>query len=734
MRRSRTVGTPVSRGIGTFRGRSQEKDTLKRLLTDDVTRFIMLIGRRGIGKSALATKVVEELVENSSEVFNAIYLSSRTDGLSLEEIFNCAYDLVLDEHDAGRLERIWESKRSERAKISFLIETLGSSRCCVVLDNLDDIQDGDGVIFSRDIELFLDCVFRGTHGLKVLATTQYPVVMRPDVWAQTRTVSLAHGLSSRDAVELLRDLDKDNNVGLRDRSFEELSNVASQVHGIPRALELIVGALNDYLTLPTLDDVVRSFSSREGVLENLLHTSYHKLPDSERIVLQILMVLRRPANLEEVVSCCRHLSPSIDAIASLARLARQCMVSVDRESRSYSLHSLDADLLESELRESDLDRYKRIQAAVADFYKETSLPKESWVRLIDTKTNRAEFDHRIASSDYERAGTIFVEVSSFMVEHGAAAEAVSMFERLEGSLSGSDIWPDVLASASGALLACGSIARSIKLSEAALGIASTINVRQTALRNLGDCYRRIGEFEKAILVLEEAGELARTLRDVERESYVLLSLSLAYSYQGDPSGAHRISDGLAGLAERNGSRSMLAYANDCRSVAYALESRWRDAHRCASRALELYENEEVIEPIGYVANMRAMATFGMGDAYGALVLYRLACDDERIKDHPRSLGICLFNRSFICLRLGFLEEAEECAIGAHSEFLDCGTDVALASELTSFIGEWKKQNWREVERRLTSMVELLSVNPDLVPGIWLERCFIERDARRGSNG
>src|SRR5690606_36906958 len=153
------------------------------------------------------------------------------------------------------------------------------------------------------------------------------------------------------------------------------------------------------------------------------------------------------------------------------------------------------------------------------------------------------------------------------------------------------------------------IARSIKLSEAALGIASTINVRQTALRNLGDCYRRIGEFEKAILVLEEAGELARTLRDVERESYVLLSLSLAYSYQGDPSGAHRRSGGLAGLAERNRSRSMLAYANDCRSVAYALESRWRDAHRCASRALELYENEEVIEPIGYVANMRAMATF-----------------------------------------------------------------------------------------------------------------------------
>jgi predicted ribonuclease YlaK len=57
-RSPRTVGIPVTYGLEKFRNRDGERETLAQLLADPGIRMVTIVGRRGIGKSALATKVL----------------------------------------------------------------------------------------------------------------------------------------------------------------------------------------------------------------------------------------------------------------------------------------------------------------------------------------------------------------------------------------------------------------------------------------------------------------------------------------------------------------------------------------------------------------------------------------------------------------------------------------------------------------------------------------------------
>lgn len=57
----RVVGVPVAHGIELFKNRTRESDVIARHLSDPSIRMVTVVGRRGIGKSALAAKVMDLL-------------------------------------------------------------------------------------------------------------------------------------------------------------------------------------------------------------------------------------------------------------------------------------------------------------------------------------------------------------------------------------------------------------------------------------------------------------------------------------------------------------------------------------------------------------------------------------------------------------------------------------------------------------------------------------------------
>jgi hypothetical protein len=74
-----------------------------------------------------------------------------------------------------------------------------------------------------------------------------------------------------------------------------------QVHGIPRALELVVAAMSDdYLTMPSLDEMLTSFARRGDIVAGLAQDRYHRLDAQARIVMDVLAVFRRPTTVDAI--------------------------------------------------------------------------------------------------------------------------------------------------------------------------------------------------------------------------------------------------------------------------------------------------------------------------------------------------------------------------------------------------------------------------------------------------
>lgn len=95
---SQILGIPVAYGLELFKDRARELEEIGGHLCDPAIRVVSITGRRGIGKSALAAKVMERLADGEWTVRRGVprphgllNLSTRTTGITLERIFfDCA--------------------------------------------------------------------------------------------------------------------------------------------------------------------------------------------------------------------------------------------------------------------------------------------------------------------------------------------------------------------------------------------------------------------------------------------------------------------------------------------------------------------------------------------------------------------------------------------------------------------------------------------------------------------
>src|SRR5262245_9295386 len=124
----RVVGTPVSYGPSSFKNRKAQRAQILQWLADPATRLIMICGRRGIGKSALAANVVETLAETDSTCSGVVNLSTRNDGvLTIERIFFACVELAVQE-EREVLRTLWSSLRSPEDKLLELFAAMGEGK------------------------------------------------------------------------------------------------------------------------------------------------------------------------------------------------------------------------------------------------------------------------------------------------------------------------------------------------------------------------------------------------------------------------------------------------------------------------------------------------------------------------------------------------------------------------------------------------------------------------------
>ena len=248
---------------------------------------------------------------------------------------------MLGEPAASQLAARWTGDAPLAAKVEYLLETMQDGLYLILRDNLEDTLTEEGTIAEEGLRLFVERCLTQPDGVQLIATSREEVRLAAAALHSARCIPLYEGLPEDDAVALLRDLDPQGTLGLRDAPEDDLRRAARLTRGIPRALEILTGILHEDPTasLPWL--LINKAAFGAEVVEQLVEEGYRRLGENERRIMEALAVFDRPVDETAITYLLHPWFPGLDVRAGLRRLVSGYFVSASRVTGEYSLHPLD---------------------------------------------------------------------------------------------------------------------------------------------------------------------------------------------------------------------------------------------------------------------------------------------------------------------------------------------------------------------------------------------------------
>lgn len=442
-----------------FKDRVTEIATLRQAVQSSEDRLVCIVGRGGLGKTALLSKLCMEIEDGETRVSNSatqigadgmIYVSCKDgDGTSLERIF-FAIGRVLNKQK--ETESLWaDISQSIPARIGELLRWLDGGQCyLLVLDNAEDLLADDGHIADADLRSFIEICVTTRHKLRIVATSRRPIIVHSPGNQRICTVKLDLGLPDTEAIRHLRDLDSDGVYGLRDAPEALLLRAAKQCMGIPRALELLQGLLardeNDHLTLEDLLDDPTLFEKfehidlitnrKERLVENLVAASYHRGNEPQRRIVEILAAFGTAAPREAIDYVATELSFNFDVWSVLDSLVRARAVTFRRSQRCYELHPIDQAYSYARIpTEGDIDR-RQWHRTIAAYYRTQEKTEQEWHTIDDIQPQLQEIRHLLAAEEWHEAATVlnFIDFPCLRI-WGYASLRLELRKQLDGKLT-----------------------------------------------------------------------------------------------------------------------------------------------------------------------------------------------------------------------------------------------------------------------------------------------------------
>ena len=540
-----------------FQDRNFETEQIAGFLKNDAQRLMTIVGRAGIGKTATICRLLKGLErgvlpDNLGEmkVDGIVYLSEA--GSHKINFANIFYDLckLLSVETAQKLDAIYKNPQtSTESKIQCLLDNFQGERVVLLLDNLEPLVNEDlASLPLHDTELSeaLYAFLNGTYtAVKVIITTRIPPLQLNGIQpGRQRIYHLEDGLEPKYAEQMLREMDADGILGLKNADGKLLNGAYERTRGFPKALEALfqILASDRYTTLEELLDM----PTPENVVEALVGEAFNRLDTNAQKVMQALAVYNLPVTPAAVDFVLAPHIPAIDSALILQRLAN--MHFARKESGRFYLHPVDREfafelipledlttnkgttlalgasvgdvakkeerdlidktskstkedlelLLES-LRSSRFNKFTKhhLTLRAADYFRQARKPRTEWKKLEDLTAQLAEFDLRCAAGDYDTAASVLFEIDyDYLLLWGHYRLTIELHEKLQGKLTSPE-------------------------------------VRSISSANLGVAYYYIGQVRVAIEFYEEVLELAREDKNKQHEGAILSRLGLAYANLGD---------------------------------------------------------------------------------------------------------------------------------------------------------------------------------------------------------
>jgi hypothetical protein len=237
-----------------------------------------------------------------------------------------------------------------------LLEEFPAGRNIVLLDNLEDaIDPATFKLSDTSLDAALgELLTAPQHGVKVIGTTRLApreLLLRP---GRSKRLDLDEGLPPGEAIKVLKGMDLDGALGLRDAATDQLAAACERTRGFPRALEALAAILAAdrdatlFGLLTTAQDVLP-----EEIVEVLVGEAFQHLDPLGRQVMQALAIYGAPVPPVAVDFLLQPVHPAIDSGPVLSRLVN--MHFARRDAGRYYLHQVDRDYALGRIQEQQDD-------------------------------------------------------------------------------------------------------------------------------------------------------------------------------------------------------------------------------------------------------------------------------------------------------------------------------------------------------------------------------------------
>jgi len=534
-----------------FQGRQHETKLIGDFLKDDALRVLTVVGRSGIGKTALVCRVLKSLETGHLpddggplSVDGIVYLSATgTRRLNVPNLFADLCKLLPDD-TAKALDTLYKNPQATtEEKMRALLEAFPNGRTVVLLDNFEDVLDpSTRNLLDAELDEALHALLNlPQHGVKVIITTRLALydlaLLQP---ARQRHLHLEEGLESPYAEKLLCEMDADGKLGLKTAPDNLLKEARERTRGFPRALEALFAILSaDRDT--SLHEIIADTEKLlpENVVEVLMGEAFSRLDPMAQQIMQALAVYNRPVTANAVDYLLQPYSPVIDSVPVLKRLVN--MHFVRKEAGRYYLHPIDRAYAfgrvpkgeVSDRKETEKPKYTQFALlhCGAEYFKQVRLPREQWKTIEDLKPQLAEFELRCEGNDYETAAKVLLEIDyDYLRLWGYYRLVIGFFERLQNKITDAQLSAKIIYGQGNVYSTTGHYQKAINCFDRALDSFREFKDRQGeghTLGSLGMVYFRLCQFIRAIEYYEQALVIAREIKDKRGEGQWLGGLGFA---------------------------------------------------------------------------------------------------------------------------------------------------------------------------------------------------------------
>ena len=543
-----------------FQDREKQTNSINNFLKNDSQSVMTIVGRGGTGKTVVICRLLKaienkKLLDGMSkmDVDAIVYLSMKgARHVSFENIY---WDLckIHTKETVQRLENIYKSTMSIKQKVHALLESFQKGKIIVLLDNLELLMNNEMQINNVEVDETIRAILSlPVHRIKIIITTRVTPKEILLFHPERQDIFDLEGLEMDYAENILREMDRNERIGLKNSSVALLKEASKRTDGNPRALEALFAILSVDRNI-TLSEILSDVKNvlPENVTDVLVGEAFSRLDASAQKVMEALAIYSRPVSSTAVDYLLKVFA--IDSAPILNRLLN--MKFIRKESRGYFLHPIDQDYSLSRISKEnvgensddyaeyeDMENYvhytqKELRKKAADYFVEIRKPREEWKSMEDLFPHMAEFELRCKNSDHNTAVEIVFDIYvEYFLRWGYHHKVVQMLEPLKEKITSPEIKMEYLSRLGLSYNGIGKYNKGVDLLKQSLDIAKErydSYWKEEAYSGLGLCYLDLGNIKMAMENFNKTLEGSRERRSQRGEAIALDYLGRCYLNLGN---------------------------------------------------------------------------------------------------------------------------------------------------------------------------------------------------------